>query len=219
MAIDATARSSRRALLLGASGAVGALTMHTLGRPIAVEATHGDVHLGSTNTATETTWIQTTNRTAIAGHSDAVHGVHGSSGSGNGLNGDSQTGHGVYGSSNASTGVYGQSGAASGAAVFGNALTGGAGVFGHSGDGINIPAPAANTGVAGHADIDAEAVGVRGSSPTGRGGVFNGHAAQVRLLPSAAASHPRTGRAGDLFVDASKRLWFCRGGLNWVRLA
>jgi hypothetical protein len=51
-------------------------------------------------------------------------------------------------------------------------------------------------------------VGVGGR--LGRGAQLTGGAAQARLVPSAAATHPSTGKAGDLFVDASIRLWFCQ---------
>ncbi|MDX6229679.1 MAG: hypothetical protein QOI76_3069 [Frankiales bacterium] len=51
-------------------------------------------------------------------------------------------------------------------------------------------------------------VGVGGA--LGRGAQFTGGAAQARLVPSTAASHPAMGKAGDLFVDRSARLWFCQ---------
>jgi hypothetical protein len=50
-------------------------------------------------------------------------------------------------------------------------------------------------------------VGVGGSQ--GRGSQFTGGVAQTRLVPSTAGTHPTTGKTGDLFVDASVRLWFC----------
>ena len=61
--------------------------------------------------------------------------------------------------------------------------------------------------------------GVHGQSAGGRGGRFRGPKAQIRLDPASASTHPASGSAGDLFVDKSKRLWFCRGGSKWVRLA
>jgi hypothetical protein len=51
-------------------------------------------------------------------------------------------------------------------------------------------------------------VGVGGSQ--GRGSQFTGGVAQTRLVPSTASTHPTTGKTGDLFVDASVRLWFCQ---------
>ena len=53
----------------------------------------------------------------------------------------------------------------------------------------------------------------------GRGAVFSGGAAAVRMLPAAAATHPPTGLLGDFYVDASTRLWFCKGGSAWHQLA
>jgi hypothetical protein len=51
-------------------------------------------------------------------------------------------------------------------------------------------------------------VGVGGA--LGRGARLSGGAAALQILPSSAATHPSTGKAGDLFVDASVRLWFCQ---------
>lgn len=51
-------------------------------------------------------------------------------------------------------------------------------------------------------------VGVGGTQ--GRGSQFTGGVAQTRLVPSTAATHPTTGKTGDLFVDASVRLWLCQ---------
>jgi hypothetical protein len=87
----------------------------------------------------------------------------------------------------------------------------GAAVVGDSTEGIGV--------------LGRSAIGVRGqgvADPThdvGRGGVFSGGQAQVRLVPSRHGTHPEVGATGDLFVDVQKRLWFCRSGRNWVRLA
>jgi hypothetical protein len=53
----------------------------------------------------------------------------------------------------------------------------------------------------------------------GRGGIFTGGKAQLKLHPSSASTHPTKGQRGDLFVDKSGRLWFCKGGTNWKQLA
>ncbi|MDT5049735.1 MAG: hypothetical protein QOG75_5633 [Mycobacterium sp.] len=50
-------------------------------------------------------------------------------------------------------------------------------------------------------------VGVAGSH--GRGSQFTGGVAQTRLVPGTAATHPTTGKTGDLYVDSTVRLWFC----------
>lgn len=63
---------------------------------------------------------------------------------------------------------------------------------------------------------------VVGKSSKGRGGRFSGGAANLRLVPSTAHTHPKAGSAGDLFVDASHRLWFCKKSsthvATWVQL-
>jgi hypothetical protein len=61
--------------------------------------------------------------------------------------------------------------------------------------------------------------GVLGLSTNGRGGAFSGKQAQVQLLASTATTHPSSGARGDLFVDNSGRLWFCKGGTTWRQLA
>jgi len=61
--------------------------------------------------------------------------------------------------------------------------------------------------------------GVEGQSVYGVGGRFAGKTAQVHLVPAAASTHPESGEAGQLFVDKANRLWYCRGGRDWSRLA
>jgi hypothetical protein len=63
---------------------------------------------------------------------------------------------------------------------------------------------------------------IEGRSVLGRGGVFRGKKAQIRLIASTATTKPATGSRGDLFVDSSGRLWYCKsGGLTtgWKQLA
>lgn len=87
----------------------------------------------------------------------------------------------------------------------------------YSGPSVPPPSPT-KTGVQGYANADAASVGVRGESPAGRGGVFKGAAAQVRLAASTASTHPASGQRGDLFVDKVGRLWFCKTGTTWKLL-
>lgn len=61
--------------------------------------------------------------------------------------------------------------------------------------------------------------GLRADGQEGRGGQFTGAKAQVRLQPATAATHPSSGQRGDLFVDKSGRLWFCKGGSTWHRIS
>jgi hypothetical protein len=175
----------------------------------------------------------------IKGLSPDGTGVFGSSASGSGVQGISSSGRGVYGQSdsdlavygyNTSSGTailgYGQDGSgvrghttgASTPAIVGHAYSAAAGVTGISGPGADPSLPA-DTGVVGIANADPDSVGVRGISTSGRGGVFQGNLAQLRLKPSSAASHPARGQAGDLFLDHANRLWFCKAGTNWRQLA
>jgi hypothetical protein len=62
-------------------------------------------------------------------------------------------------------------------------------------------------------------VAIAANSAKGAAGKFTGHSAQIVLVPSSLASHPASGTAGALFVDKSKRLWFCKGGTTWRQLA
>jgi hypothetical protein len=67
--------------------------------------------------------------------------------------------------------------------------------------------------------------GITGVSTHGAGGRFQGGAANLRLVPSTASTHPTSGVAGDLFVDKSGRLWYCTKGSSgsaaakWKQLA
>jgi len=65
---------------------------------------------------------------------------------------------------------------------------------------------------------DGTGAGVYGESDQGRGMLCRGGAAAIRLMPSKSATHPATGLRGDLLVDSSGRLWFCRGGANWKQV-
>ena len=154
----------------------------------------------------------------------AIHGV--TAGGGSAIFGQGNAGPGVEGLSDA-TGVWGRSGTGEGvlgtsqssdntkAAIHGQHQGAGRGVWGEI---TNLASSA--SGVLG--STIGKGAGVEGASGKGRGGVFSGKVAQVRLKPSSAATHPTTGSAGDLFVDASNRLWFCTASGNpatWTRLA
>lgn len=139
----------------------------------------------------------------------------------------SSAGRAVFGwslSSAGGTGVWGQTNAGAGAAVRGYAWDGdgtsghfGTGVIGTSGShAFPPPAGRANTGVMG---VSPTGTGGYFASTSGRGGIFKGGAAQLRLVASSSVTHPGSGQVGDLFVDKSKRLWFCKGGTTWKQLA
>ena len=138
-------------------------------------------------------------------------GVRGAAtGGGIGVLGNSDTYRAVVGVTSATTGrtigVMGESFSTAGTGVRGWAAGGGTGVYGFSGGTFPAGDPPAN-------------VAVYGVSAAGRGGVFTGKAAQVRLVPSTAPSHPASGQLGDLFLDAKKRLWLCKGGTSWHLIA
>ncbi len=78
---------------------------------------------------------------------------------------------------------------------------------------------ATSDGSALHARTTGTGPGIAASSAHGVGGRFSGATAPIQLLPSSARSHPTKGLAGQLFVDHSNRLWFCKGGTDWRQLA
>ncbi len=69
------------------------------------------------------------------------------------------------------------------------------------------------------AQHDGAGYGIIARAGTGVGGYFAGPRANLRLAPATAGSHPAVGVVGDVFVDRSARLWFCKGGTAWVQLA
>jgi hypothetical protein len=91
-----------------------------------------------------------------------------------------------------------------------------------SGQGIGVHAQIENAASASsvvRARTTGVGIAVDATSAHGFGGRFSGGTAQMQLVPSRLATHPVKGAAGTLFVDHSNRLWFCRGGTNWHRLA
>ena len=114
-------------------------------------------------------------------------------------------------------GLHAETASATRPAIRATATSGSTGVLAFSGLG-SVPAAPAKTAVFGFAD-QAGGIGVRGGASSGRGGLFSGSSAQVRLQPSGATTHPSGGQKGDLFVDASGRLWFCKCGTTWKQVA
>ena len=172
----------------------------------------------------------TSGDTGVAGFGSA-RGVFGQSESANGIGvvGLSATGPGVVGSSPSGPGVVGSS--ASGAGVEGTSSTQ-TGVFAASGNGVGAQVQSdnnqalwakitlsTNAKAAVRAETPGAGAGINATSALGVGGVFAGKTAQIQLVPSFAKSHPASGAAGQLFVDHSNRLWFCKGGTKWHQLA
>jgi hypothetical protein len=175
---------SRRALLAGALGGLGALAASAIGRPRTAHANDPfDVLLGGTNISGDTTVItnnSTPNHAFSGGSTSSGTGVRGISVSGVGIAGDSTSGAGVTGGSSSSIGVKGFS--SSHIAIHGFSLASGqpatvgwagvnsTGVQGYSNNGTgSLPAAKAKTGVYGYAGQDNASQGVWGHSPAGNG--------------------------------------------------
>jgi len=167
--------SSRRALLAGALGGLGAWAAASISRPSAARATgiDGDVGLGAYNTAGSTTTIDTSGNSsnAFEAISNAGTAITGNSTSGTGVDGfTSGTGSGVSGTSYGFSGVFGYTpGGTNTRGVTGVAYGDGTGVVGQSSfNPVSIPAKT-KTGVYGYAGQDAASQGVWGHSPAGNG--------------------------------------------------
>jgi hypothetical protein len=144
----------------------------------------------------------TTQQPGVLGRSADTPGVFGLSTNSAGVAGQSINGTAVQGLSSF-TAMYGVSVAPSGGSAH-------AGVVGDSDT---------NAGVVGFSSAASRAAGEFTHIANGRGGLFSGNQAQIRLQPGTRGSHPQTGEAGDLYVDSGHRLWFCKGGTTWKQLA
>jgi len=177
-----TAASSRRALLAGALGGIGAWAASAIGRARPVRADGEIIHVGDEIlTATSLTEIRNTANDAgvftarstgggwgVLGDSDTYIGVYGASNSDRGVFGYSDGGNGVEGYSGASHAIYGVNETGAKAAVAGKAAMDSTGVQGFSGGGA-LPAPRPKTGVYGYAAQDDTAIGTVGESVDGIG--------------------------------------------------
>jgi hypothetical protein len=166
-------------------------------------------------------------------------GVFGFSGPVWGANGYGIQGHaegrrarGVFGEATAKSGttygVYGQSDSVNGTGVQGRTTAMSGKTQGVCGQ---IESPVGVGAVVGHSHAatgsapgvlgttrSPDGVAVVGTGALGRGGLFSGSKAQLRLKPSTTASHPKSGLRGDLFLDQAGRLWLCKGTTTWVQL-
>ena len=219
MTVDVTTLRTRRSLLAAALGAVGAFAAGAIARPDRVSAHDADdIRLGG-NTLQDETGVTAIRNLASDTGGMSVDAAGGGYGLAATYRGPGPTGFAIQGFSYQTTGVEGYANASGQTGVRGRAR-GGTGVLGFSGAAsATLPAVHPKTGVFGVASQDASAIGVLGQSATGRGGVFSGKVAHLRLPPSSAATHPHAGQPGDVFVDSSYRLWFCKGGASWVKLA
>jgi len=185
----ATATSSRRALLAGALGGIGAWAASAIGRASPVSGADGDaIHVGdslSASSATKLTNNVNVNPVLWGVSEGSGTGIRGTTVSGNGVFGSADTGAGVRGLSNSYYGVYGFS--ASNNAIVGRSIakygvrgvsdedvgvygesTGGApGVYGTSSDtGVYGTSTGIGIGVEGSCNAG---TGVRGSALSGTG--------------------------------------------------
>jgi len=230
MPVGAQLVRSRRAFLGAAAGAAAASVVGVIARPVAVTGVSDDgatIHVGDnlakvTSTTTLTNqnegqtvlWCETEPQIELPSTSTAAAIVGVSSASqGAGVRGHASQGAGVQGSSTKGNGVEGTAmGEGFGVRAVGDQN---AAVYATSESGIGVDAEGGSTGVYA---FSRKHIGVHGTSINGRGGLFDGGPAQIRLEPSLHATHPAKGLAGDLFVDSRNRLWFCKGGTSWHQL-
>ena len=227
-ATDGTGSSlRRRGLLAGVAALVAGAVFKQSEQPASAHDAQ-DVLLGGPNTTGTDTTIRntvTTSGSALNLHCDnanygfglqatgTAYGVYATGGQYAGVAGDTSNpgGAGVTGQARSASGGAGVSGySAAGQGTVGS-TTMGLGVLGRAGS-IALRAPKATAGVYGLADGE-----------VGIGGVFEGTRAPLRLIPSAIAGAPSTGahEVGELFVDSTGRLYFCRASGTpgtWIAL-
>lgn len=178
-----TKSSSRRAVLIGALGGLGAWAAGAVTGIGRVRATDGDaVLVGNTYTAATPTVLHNTtdSDTVFSAISDGGGiGVNAYSYSGNGIETGTETGTGIFSNcgqgravnanTNGAEAVWGQTDSDDTAAIVGWQNNGNlTGVIGASGD-PGPPTPRAKTGVHGFAAQDSGSRGVIGESPAGQG--------------------------------------------------
>ncbi len=148
---------------------------------------------------------------------------------------------------NVGSGITGYAGT-----VVGDSGVSGAGVLGLSNSGVGVSGVGVqgSTGVTGTSDSGpgvlgtdegtGTGIGLTGTltnpsngSPalvgstvgSGVGGMFAAPNAQIQLIPSTLSTHPTSGAVGELMVDATGRLWYCKATKKgdakgvWVQLA
>jgi hypothetical protein len=178
--------TSRRALLAGALGGIGALAASAIGRASPVRAgSDGDVVLGADNTATTTTSITNSSNanSVLFCSSNTGAAIQCSSNTGGfGVYSTAYAGTGVFGSSGAHIGVLGVSSALNQPGSAGQSFTNSTGLLGYSGGSLGSVVIPAKTGVYGYANQDASARGIYGESSKGVAGYFKGSVYVDRFL-------------------------------------
>ncbi|HSM18273.1 MAG TPA: hypothetical protein VK845_14905 [Gemmatimonadales bacterium] len=171
----ATKSSSRRALLAGALGGLGAWAASAIGRASPAHAADGDpIYIGANNYGTSETRLGNTAPNSVGFRADSGsgsgYGVIGTTDNGWGVYGSGNNGIGVLGTSSSGIGTYGQSDSGDQPAVRGRSVNNGTGVHGHSASSYTIVPPAKpKTGVYGYANQDKDSRGVWGFSGRGVG--------------------------------------------------
>ena len=202
--------ASRRALLTGALGGIGAWAATAIGRANPVRGAEGEaVVVGGDYTASTSTGFTTTTAHALYGISGSGRAIYGTSDSGVGLYGQSNSYYGVSGTSGSGVALYGASFATNQPASVGQSNGNSTGVLGSSGVG---PAAKAKTGVFGYANQDTTAtgvrgesvigVGVRGKATTGYAGFFDGRVFTTRYYELAEIATPNAPAANQLRLFA-----------------
>ncbi|MGC4111691.1 MAG: hypothetical protein QM747_14980 [Nocardioides sp.] len=172
--------------------------------------------LTATSTSGKSIVATSTSGEAIHASSDSNIGIVGlgpfgvvGTGTGNGDDGTVGTGVGASGATGVLTvGTTAGVDATSAAGIAIKATsTSGRGVVSTSSSGTAVDA----TSTSGVGVRGAGQTGVSGSSANGVGGVFQGDAAAVRLVPRPAKGHPTSGhhQRGELVVDNAGTLWLC----------
>jgi hypothetical protein len=197
------------------------LSLNNQQQGVGLEA-HSSANVGVIGQSTTSSGVRgfSNSHAGVRGLSQGGTGVHGISGDGYLTHGDypaavlgeTRLPAGVsilgnnYAAGGIALGVQGSSYSPKGIATTGWATKGGTGLVGTSGTDFPTGRVPSSTGVFGYAEH-------------GRGAVFAGPTAQIRLVPSTTATHPASGQAGDLFMDKAHRLWVCKGGTSWVKIA
>jgi hypothetical protein len=216
---------SRRALLVGALGGLGAVAAAAVGRASSVRGADGEtIYVGGAFTGTGTTQIASDpdgGNTVFVAVGITGAGVQGNSTSSVGVEGNSASGGGVHGYSASNIGVYGDNSATDRAAILGVAHASSTGVQAVSGSALP-PAAKANTGVYGFANQDSTATGVWGESAKGRGiqgtsssgyaGYFSGKVFTTKwyeLTEISTPNTPGTSRARLFIRDSAGKTQLC----------
>jgi len=168
---DTTRSPSRRALLGGVLGGLGAWMASAIGRASPVLAEGETIVVGGEYaTATSVTRLQNVSNSATVFMAQSTNGgvaIWGESPNSYGVNGVSTTGVGLRGISTSNSAVVAFSEATLEAAVLAESGGNSTGLLGYSGSAT--PVAVARTGVYGVADQDATSRGVWGFSPSGVG--------------------------------------------------